>query len=214
MKIKHLFPIIGIILTLSFSLLTSSRAMAQDGFTNKAEARNEMKNKVKEGKWIEYISFSEEITQDTAAPTYRLTEYKSGKPFGIVREYYKNGKMKSETPYKDGKINGTIKGYYDTGILEYEKKINNDKKNGIQKMYYESGKLHFEYPYSNDTLVDTVKEYYENGRLKNTSPMEDGQQNGVAKSYYEDGKLKSEVNYSDGSPGSIRNYDENGNEIK
>ena len=86
----------------------------------------------------------DEVTTDTNAPFYRLTFYVSGKPFGIVRGYFKTGELRARTPYKDG------------------------KKNGIEKVYYKSGKIWQETPYINDKVDEhgVVKKYYENGGIE------------------------------------------------
>ena len=36
----------------------------------------------------------------------------------IKKEYYPNGKLKTEIPYKDDKINGIAKTYYESGELQ------------------------------------------------------------------------------------------------
>jgi antitoxin component YwqK of YwqJK toxin-antitoxin module len=87
----------------------------EQGFTNKAEAKNELVNGVKEGKWVEYLVPCPDgmmITNDTTMYFFcKLTFYKTGKPQGIVREYYKNGKLFSATAYTNGKAGVSI--FYD-----------------------------------------------------------------------------------------------------
>ncbi len=163
---------------------------AQQGFTSKAEAKNQMVNGLKEGKWVEYLDVGSVVTKDTNVPYYRLTVYKAGKPFGIVREYKKGGKIAREIPYMDGKINGVEKWFYDNGALWLEIPFTNNTINGVQKAYFEDGKLNWETPYS--------------GGIKN----------GIGKEYYPGGKLKSETIYTSDVAGVTRNYDENGKEIK
>jgi len=65
-------------------LMAPRPAVAQSGFTDKAEAKNELIAGVKEGKWVEYFDNSWKAVSDTAvADNYLLTEYRAGKPFGI-----------------------------------------------------------------------------------------------------------------------------------
>jgi antitoxin component YwqK of YwqJK toxin-antitoxin module len=179
-----------IVISLIFFHCFLLSAMAQQGFTNKAEARNQLKNGLKDGKWLEYLDVESLITKDTSAPYYCLTVYSLGKPYGIVREYHKNGMLASETPYLNGKINGVEKWYYDKGALWFEIPYTDNTINGIQKAYYENGKLNWETPY---TL---------------------GIKNGLGKEYYENGKLKSETIYTNDMARSTKSYDENGNEVK
>jgi antitoxin component YwqK of YwqJK toxin-antitoxin module len=172
----------------------------EQGFTNKAEAKNQMVNGLKEGKWVEHMDTNYDIVPDTNAPNYALTIYKAGKAFGISRGYYKSGKLLSETPYVDGKINGLEKGYYENGSLMYESPMINGKTNGVYKEYYLNGKLEMEGLYSNDSL-HIIKDYNENGILERITPYTFSNKDscridGVQKSYYEDGKVREEVTYN------------------
>jgi antitoxin component YwqK of YwqJK toxin-antitoxin module len=184
MRIKQIVTFIIIFTCFAFAV------KAQQGFTNKAEAKNELVSGLKEGKWVEYLDVGSIVTKDTSVPYYRLTVYKAGKPFGIVREYHKGGKIASEIPYVEGRINGVEKWYYDNGALWLEIPYTNNTINGVQKAYFEDGKLNWETPYT--------------GGIKN----------GVGKEYYANGKLKSETVYASDVAGATKNYDENGKEIK
>src|SRR5207253_732870 len=146
---------------------------AQLGFTNKNEAKNQFENGLKEGKWIEYLDITGHTTTDTISPhDYCLTEYKAGKPFGIVRWYYMSGNIYCETPYNnDGKIDGVQQGYYE---------------------YYTTGKLGFETPYNDGKINGMQKVYYYAGGIQSETPYTDGKINGEQKLYYEDGKIKSQ----------------------
>jgi len=163
---------------------------AQNGFYHKSEARNQLVDGLKEGKWVEYLDVGSVVTKDTTVPYYRLTVYKAGKPFGMVREYHRNGNLASETPYIDGKINGVEKWYYDNGALWLEIPFANNIINGVQKDYFQDGKFNWEIPYKA------------------------GIKNGIGKEYYPDGKLKSETAYANDLAGATKTYDENGKEIK
>jgi len=114
--------------------------------------------------------------------------YKNGKKEGRGKEYYLNGKFKSDAFFIDGLLQGKSIGYYENGNLEYEEN-------------YKDGKL--------DGLV---KNYYENGQLKSELNYKNGQLDGLARAYHENGQLHIEENYKDGKlEGESTNYDENGN---
>jgi antitoxin component YwqK of YwqJK toxin-antitoxin module len=152
----------------SFFIFYSSFAFAQQdsGFTNKAEAQNVKVNKQKDGKWIEYLKVEDEYestTSDTTAPLYRLTIYKAGKAQGLMRTYYKSGKLEAEVFFIDGKQDGTAKGYYESGKLAFINPFDKGKRNGTFKGYYENGKVKMEAIYNNDKQV-MMKEYDENGQ--------------------------------------------------
>ncbi len=143
-----------------------AQASPDSGFTNKAEARNLKVNGKKDGKWIEYLKFEddyESVTTDTAkAIMYRLTIYKAGKAQGLLRTYYKSGKLEGDVFFIDGKQDGTAKGYYESGKLAFITPFDNGKRNGTFKGYYENGKIKMEAIYTNDKQV-MMKEYDENG---------------------------------------------------
>jgi antitoxin component YwqK of YwqJK toxin-antitoxin module len=208
------------LLTILVFLFTAIAALGQQdypdsGFTNKAEAKNLMVHEKKEGKWVEY--FLEDgicIPTDTSAPYYALTIYKDGKRSGILRRYYKNGKLLAETWYIDDMRNGVEKAYYESGKLEEETTFMNDLRNGVCKMYYENGNIQSATPYSENKMNGMEKEYYENGNLKSEDPFSDGVPNGILKEYYESGKLKYEMIFNKGRLGATKNYDQTGNEIK
>ena len=114
--------------------------------------------------------------------------YKNGKKEGRGKEYYLNGKFKSDAFFIDGLLQGKSIGYYENGNLEYEEN-------------YKDGKL--------DGLI---KDYYENGQLKSELNYKNGQLDGLARAYHENGQLHIEENYKDGKlEGESTNYDEKGN---
>ena len=116
--------------------------------------------------------------------------YKNGKKEGRGKEYYLNGKFKSDAFFIDGLLQGKSIGYYENGNLEYEEN-------------YKDGKL--------DGLV---KNYYENGQLKAELNYKNGKLDGLARAYHENGQLHIEENYKDGKlEGESTNYDEKGNII-
>ena len=184
MNTKFISTLIAII------ICAMTPAKAQQGFTNNAEAKNEIKNGHKDGKWIEYTGGTSILRSDSeGAASYVLTMYKDDKPSGTVREYDMSGILIRETIYENGAING------------------------IEKMYHENG-YHLETPYKNGKKEGIEKLFDDNGKLVSESPYKGDQQNGVAKEYYESGKLKSATTYKDGVPGTTKNYDETGKEMK
>ena len=200
--------IISIFMVLNCFML---QARAQEGFTNKAEAKNELKDGAKEGKWIEYTGGGTSTLKSDSegASTYVLTVYKAGKPFGLVREYNISGELYSETPYTNGKINGVVKTYHESGA-HLETSYKDGLQNGMEKLYDESGKLSSETPYKDGNKNGVGKTYYESGKLESETPFTKGLPNGVEKTYYETGKLKSETTFTNGAEGITKNYDENG----
>ncbi len=56
-----------------------------------------------------------------------LVVFVSGCSEEVKKEYYPNGKLKTEMRYKSGKLEGTTKGYYASGKLKAEAVFKDDK---------------------------------------------------------------------------------------
>jgi antitoxin component YwqK of YwqJK toxin-antitoxin module len=153
-------PLLILILFLSFTL--NSFGQADSGFTNKAEAKNQTVNGLKEGKWIEYIT-------QTGGPNsldyadYILTIYEKGVPVGIQRKYG-NGKVLRETHYTNGKKNGIERIFYREMAegLKSETLYIDGAINGVEKEYNGQGKLIDETIYTNGVKGATTN-YSGNG---------------------------------------------------
>lgn len=92
----------------------------------------------------------------------------------VKKEYYGNGKIKSETTYVDGKANGIKKEYYESGELEIESTKLNGKTNGIFKWFFKNGNLKCEAYYVND-LRNGVQKYYDiRGNIESEANFVDG----------------------------------------
>ncbi|HET6227815.1 MAG TPA: hypothetical protein VFF27_16140 [Bacteroidia bacterium] len=186
-----------ILLTAALSMALMFHSLGQSpsdgGFTNKAEAKNEIVKGIKEGKWMEYeilriTMYMEPEVLDTIG--YSLIFYKNGKPLGLARFYGLDGIFYVETPYLNG------------------------LKNGIEKSYV-NGKLHKESPYVDGVENGVEKEFYESGILKSESTIVNGELTGYVKQYYPNGKLQSITPYKHYIiMGKIINYDEKGNKIE
>lgn len=200
-----------LILSLAFAFTTFGQSDSS-GFTNKDSAKNQMVNGAKEGKWVEYFKVSDKLeveTNNRNAPIFRLTVYKSGNPVGIVREYYKNGKLKSEIPYNKGDINGVEKEYAENGELVVIDTLVNGQGSGEIRVYYGNGKIKIEYPFTKDRMMVEAKLY-----VPGLIDCVYAAINGTIKTYYENGNLKSETICSEGKNGLTKRFDKNGNEIK
>ena len=138
--------IIGI-LFLSFTI--NAFGQQDSGFTNKAEAKNQMVNGLKEGKWNERVGEDNEPSNDTGSHYYRLVIYKAGIPDGLSRQYFFDGILLREVPYKNGVMNGLLKEYYPSGKLRIECPFTNAKINGVFKRYSPDGNYIEETTYTN-----------------------------------------------------------------
>ena len=178
-----------IIYTLIIFILTSFSIFAEREVDfEKLEYNEETKLVYVEGEKETFTGIAKYYSKDESS-IFEFP-YKNGKKEGRGKEYYLNGKFKSDAFFIDGLLQGKSIGYYENGNLEYEEN-------------YKDGKL--------DGLV---KNYYENGQLKAELNYKNGQLDGLARAYHENGQLHIEENYKDGKlEGESTNYDEKGNII-
>ena len=71
---------------------------------------------------------------------------------GLFKEYYENGKLKSETNYADGKKDGPYKEFHENGQLKLEANFKAGEIDGVVKAYDESGRM-------------VIKEVYKAGEI-------------------------------------------------
>ncbi|MCL2168178.1 MAG: toxin-antitoxin system YwqK family antitoxin [Lentimicrobiaceae bacterium] len=130
----------------------------------------------------------------------------------VKREYFDNGRLKSETHYRFGKETGTTTYYhhwYPTKIMEMEMK--RGKKNGnLIKRYFNNNLELIEY-YKNDLLEGTSTHYYSNGNTSMKINYTKGLKNGPITSWYANGEVKEKGAFiNDLFDGQWENYDERG----
>jgi antitoxin component YwqK of YwqJK toxin-antitoxin module len=119
-------------------------------------------------------------------------------PDGVAREYYDNGRVKSEWHHKDNQRHGRKKSYYEDGTVHTEATFVNDQCHGTTKIYHPNGQLQYEIPYHNGRWHGTVYRHYDSGARYSETLYSAGAKHGVEKTWYANGVLKSTVTYSQG----------------
>lgn len=134
--------------------------------------------------------------------------YINGKPEGIAKVYWENGKLSKQGTYKNGKRNGLWKGYDLKGNLSSEFNYKDGKADGTC-IIYRNGLAWYEYFYENGEKMGR-KTYYNNGNLWTEEHFKDGKKHGKKTIYYENG-IRLETNYVNGlRHGISKSYYENG----
>ena len=129
----------------------------------------------------------------------------------IVREYYNDGKLKSEISMKDNTKHGITRKYNKQNKMISSVNYADNKKEGVATNYYPSGKVHSTITYMQDRKNGQEVWYYENGRPFRENPFVDDKINGMQKFYYENGKIKAEVPFKNNFPGiGLKEYTEEG----
>lgn len=133
----------------------------------------------------------------------------------IVREYFDNGRIKSEIEAKGSLRHGITKNYSKTGTLLSEVNFVDNKKEGPSINYYSSGKIHTRLMYKNGVKDGESIWYYESGKVFRINPFKNGKLNGTQKFYFKNGKIMAEVPYRNGQPGTgLKEYAESGELLK
>lgn len=94
--------------------------------------------------------------------------------------------------------NGVIKSYYPDGTVQSETSYVNDVLDGAVINYYPNGKISVEKNYSQGILDGYVREYYESGQLKEEYFVKRGIKEGAHRRYTGSGELISLLSYLDG----------------
>lgn len=91
---------------------------------------------------------------------------KQGNWKGVVREYYRSGKIRKAIYFEKGRENGQYVEFHENGNRKESGIYKNGERNGDWKFYYENGNLSDEKTFNNEGRVrGTVKKYFRNGQL-------------------------------------------------
>ncbi len=129
----------------------------------------------------------------------------------LAYDYYKDGKIKTETEVKDGKAHGLMKHYSPQGTLKSVYTYNTGKKDGPAVIYYPNGVLREKRYYKEGYRNGISEMYYRSGELYRESPFTMGKLEGIRKSYYKDGTLMASAPFKGGLPGlGLKEYNSSG----
>ena len=112
---------------------------------------------------------------------------KDEKLIEVRKEYWDNGKLKSEVPYKK---------HYGLGWKKVKTTL---IPHGVAKEYYESGVLKKEDPYVDGERTGTEKFYDENGSIELSAEFKNSKRDGKTTYYYSDGGVMAVKYYKDGN---------------
>jgi antitoxin component YwqK of YwqJK toxin-antitoxin module len=140
---------------------------------------------------------------------------KKAKDESVVKEYYSNGKIKTEISAKGQLRQGPTRNYDRNGLLLSEVNYDNNIMDGQATNYYaKSGKINSTFFYKKGIKEGDETWYYESGKPYRISPYVQGKIEGTQKHFYEDGKLQAEVTYKNGMVGTgLKEYKPDGSLI-
>jgi antitoxin component YwqK of YwqJK toxin-antitoxin module len=137
---------------------------------------------------------------------------------GPSKEYYENGKLKSEGDFKKGRKEGSWKFYDKDGQIECEVSYKEDKKyEGVWKLYNEDG-FYLQESYKEGKREGLWKIHYrqyqsvvEHNVYKQEGNYKNDEKNGIWKFYDENNNLVGEVYFEDGKKnGVFKEYNKHG----
>lgn len=124
--------------------------------------------------------------------------YESSRKQGLWKNFFPNGKLKSEIAYVNSRPNGTYKTYFENGQVEEEGSWENNRNTGGFKRFHENGQTAQEFVFNESGKRDGKQVYfYENGQVMIEADIEAGKEKFV-KEFYEDGSIKAEKSFVDG----------------
>jgi len=112
--------------------------------------------------------------------------------------------------HKKTKLNGVVKTYYPNGVLQTESNWKDGKENGISKIYFENGTLFRESKWIRGKENGISKSYREDGGILIESNWKDGKADGIWRIYSDEGTLKRELTFKNGNAISGVYYNKNG----
>lgn len=98
----------------------------------------------------------------------------SGKPDGVTKDYFDDGKIKTEWMCRDGKLNGITRLYYNNGEVEKASSYIEDVRQGITYGYFDNGAIKSICNYKDGKLEGMHKIYHKNGEVKEYTIYRDG----------------------------------------
>ena len=117
---------------------------------------------------------------------------------GVKRDYWENGKLKSELRYENEKLNGECVWYSQTGQKLLTVNYKDDVKEGPMMRWHVNGTVEEEGWFKNNHLDSVFRSYSDNGTMTVEGYYVDGKLDGEIKKWYDNGQVFQEGQYVDG----------------
>lgn len=114
-----------------------------------------------------------------------LELFRHGKKHGIQREWFRNGKIKAESPYKNGVMHGMFKRWSETGDLIAQYRIVNGT--GTMRIYQSNGYLDTEPEIKDSRRNGRSIVFFPNQRARSITWFKNDMPAGKGWAFYEDG---------------------------
>lgn len=91
--------------------------------------------------------------------------FKNGVRDGLMKSFYRDGRMRQSFWYTDGLREDSAKWYYEEGQVFRATPYKHDTVDGIQQQYYKNGRLKAKLGYKKGLRTSFLEEYSPNGKL-------------------------------------------------
>lgn len=132
----------------------------------------------------EYLDIKHQISDSSSSVYYREITYdNTGKPVGLVKEYFSNGILHWEGKfsefnkniYSECEFHGKCSWYYPSGKIKKSISYNLGIPDGKAEGWYENGKMHYEFNYTDGTVDGLFLQWYDSGLLKSYAALQSGE---------------------------------------
>ncbi len=127
----------------------------------------------------------------------------------VQKDYWDNGKLKSELRYENGKLNGECVWYTENGNLSAKANYKDDVLEGKYTRWHPNGKVASEEHYVGGVLEGETKKWYDNGQLFQEGQYVGGMMDGQWFLFYPSGALAGKADYKLGTGKQVC-YEESG----
>lgn len=126
-----------------------------------------------------------------------LTMLSCDRSVEVKKDYWDNGKLKSELRYENGELNGPSFWYMANGKPQLEVNYRHNKMQGPTRRWHENGNLMEEAWYKDGVRDSVFRAYSLKGLLIEEGYYVDGKLNGDYRRWYENGQVFQEGQYVD-----------------
>ncbi|MDB2321641.1 SH3 domain-containing protein [Flavobacteriaceae bacterium] len=121
--------------------------------------------------------------------------YENNKWHGLIKDYNSDGLLIAEAMMRNGIENGEDISYHNNGNLKQKATKENGILNGLVEVYNEDGILSMDQVYKNGEATGKYRQYFIDGTISHEGQKQNNEFSGLLKAFFETGELKVTINY-------------------
>lgn len=154
-------------------------------------------NGMRQGRWL-VKGASKKMPGFSGDAIAEEAYYTDNKKQGLRKQFYPDGKIKTEISFEDNIPKGESRTYFANGNISEIGTWKNGSWDGVYRYFYEDGTLSYEWNFVNGKREGEQKYYWPNGKLNYIGRWENGAEKGVVKEFNDNGLLVAERNFNEG----------------